>query len=280
MKKPLVTIYIPTKNRINLLARALASVIEQTYSRIEIIIVNDGGETVKTKEILTIIDKAHKIQIIELTESVGAPNARNIAIKAANGYFITGLDDDDYFLDDRVQKFVSNWNEKYAFISARSIANTKDKLNFFKDILIREKRVFTADSFFDENVVGNQIFTLTSRLNKQSFDSKLPALQDFELWFRLAKSYGPFLSLKNRTQIIDTEHGHTRITNLPRRESALKMVCKKHDLKKNRFRCLLLFWKVEFNKPLTMFDALYLLKKRRIKLVLLSLSKQIKLRLL
>lgn len=271
----LVSVYIPTKDRHDLLERAVLSVLNQTYENIELIIVNDGGASVKTERLKPYFSLFKSYQIIELDQSVGAPAARNIAIENANGYFISGLDDDDYFLQDRISYFVEEWDDKYAFLSARTKIEGFEKFNFIKDSIIRKKRVFSYKSFFDENVSGNQIFTLTERLKENKFDVSLPALQDFELWFRLSKVYGDFLSLKERTQVIDIGHGLSRITNLGRRDAALKKVIDKHQLNINDFRCLKLFWQVEFGINLSFNDCLFLIGKSRFKLLFVSFFRKL-----
>lgn len=92
----LVTIYIPTKNRLDLLKRAIKSVRDQTYSNIELIVVDDGSKD-GTREYLEKEHEAGLLRAIFHQESLGACVARNAAIELSQGEFITGLDDDDYF---------------------------------------------------------------------------------------------------------------------------------------------------------------------------------------
>ena len=92
----LVTIYIPTKNRLKLLNRAIESVKKQTYKDIEIIVVDDGS-TDGTTEYLAQEINSGTLKAIFNKKSLGACAARNKAIEMATGDFITGLDDDDYF---------------------------------------------------------------------------------------------------------------------------------------------------------------------------------------
>src|SRR3954469_6887531 len=107
----LVSIYLPTRNRRLLLERAIESALNQTYRNIELVVVDDGS-TDDTPLLLDKIRKADQPLISNRNErSLGPSPARNLAVKAAKGFFITGLDDDDEFTPDRIFRFVRHWNE-------------------------------------------------------------------------------------------------------------------------------------------------------------------------
>jgi len=102
--QPLVSCIIPTYNRANFVERAIQSVLNQTYKNIEVIVVDDGSED-NTKEVVLSI-KDERIKYIRLHRNFGAAFARNVGIANANGDFIAFLDDDDYFLPEKIEKQV------------------------------------------------------------------------------------------------------------------------------------------------------------------------------
>src|SRR3954470_16498002 len=104
----LVSIYIPTKNRLSLLKRAVDSVLAQTVRNIELIVVSDGSED-ETCDYIRSIKSDIQVQLIHNQKSLGACAARNQAIELAQGYYITGLDDDDYFMPHRIESFLNTW---------------------------------------------------------------------------------------------------------------------------------------------------------------------------
>ena len=127
-KLPLVSIYIPTKNRLKLLKRAINSVRAQTYPNTEIIIVDDGS-TDGTKEYLKTLEKESNIVVIYRDKSYGATDARNLAIKKSKGDFLTGLDDDDFILPDRIEYFVNFWeklNKPVAGLFDKTLVRSKN----------------------------------------------------------------------------------------------------------------------------------------------------------
>lgn len=96
----LISIYIPTHNRIELLKKAINSVLEQTYTNWELIVVNDAS-TDNTEEYLKKISSSDsRIRYFTNETPKGACYSRNIAIKNSSGKYITGLDDDDVFTKD------------------------------------------------------------------------------------------------------------------------------------------------------------------------------------
>ncbi len=115
--EPLVTIYIPTYNRVELLKRAIDSVLTQTYKNIEIIIVDDCSPDTTIQFLEKLTKKDSRVRYFQNEKNSGACVSRNKAILEAKGEFITGLDDDDYFLPNRVEDFVSYWKLNVTKIS-------------------------------------------------------------------------------------------------------------------------------------------------------------------
>ena len=107
----LVSTIITTHNRLDLLKRAVESVISQSYPRIEIIIVDDASDD-GTKEWcgnLVKENKSHRnIRFINIpkNKSRGGNYARNLGIGASNGDLVAFLDDDDVWLPEKIARQV------------------------------------------------------------------------------------------------------------------------------------------------------------------------------
>jgi len=100
-----VTVYIPTYNYASYIDKAVQSVLKQTISDWELIIIDDGS-TDNTQEILSKYRNDTKIRVIE-QENKGLNVANNIALRLANGRYIMRLDADDY-LDENALLILSN----------------------------------------------------------------------------------------------------------------------------------------------------------------------------
>ena len=98
MKK--VSVIIPFYNGIHWLCEAVESALNQTYSNIEIIIVNDGS----TEDITEFLKKFGDSIVYAYQKNQGAASARNYGIKLANGDYIAFLDADDIWLPTKLEK--------------------------------------------------------------------------------------------------------------------------------------------------------------------------------
>ncbi|MBM7702250.1 glycosyltransferase family 2 protein [Metabacillus iocasae] len=103
MNTPTVSIVIPTYNRLFALAELLESLSRQTYQDFEIIIVNDGGESI---DILQDVYAFLPLRIVSLTENVGHVEVRNIGVRHAAGEYIMLMDDDDLLLPTHIERMI------------------------------------------------------------------------------------------------------------------------------------------------------------------------------
>ncbi|MBU9712680.1 glycosyltransferase family 2 protein [Evansella tamaricis] len=101
--KPLVSIVIPTFNRLYPLAELIEALSRQAYQNFEVIIVNDAGEMV---DIIRDLYSELNITIVNLPENQHHVFARNTGVAQANGELIMLIDDDDIILDTHIETMV------------------------------------------------------------------------------------------------------------------------------------------------------------------------------
>lgn len=211
-----VSVYITTYNRIELLKRAVNSVLTQTYKNIEVIVADDGSSD-GTQEYLNELEKQGKLKAIlnKSEEPKGACYGRNKAIFAAEGLFITGLDDDDFFESWRVESFINHW-QMQNFESNSNVAGLFDsmiEITPTKTLKTHKRKIVTAQELRSANLIGNQVFTKTTYLRElNGFDESMPALQDWEMWIRLANRYGDFINILSNSYVVDASHNNSRIS--------------------------------------------------------------------
>jgi glycosyltransferase involved in cell wall biosynthesis len=207
----LVTVYIPTYNRLHLLQRAVDSVLKQTHRNVELIIVDDNSNDGTKEYLKALSEKDHRVIFRINSLNLGAGASRNIAISAARGEFITGLDDDDYFSEQRIQDFVQFWHRKkpeaVALFSSVIIRSNETEYTVDKKIPI----VCQSDLAYC-NYVGNQIFSPTQSLRQiHGFDAGLPAWQDLDCWYRVLEK-GSAERVDNESYVVDVSHQYERIS--------------------------------------------------------------------
>jgi glycosyltransferase involved in cell wall biosynthesis len=93
---PRVSAVIPTRNRPDLLQRAVLSVLQQSIADVEAVVVIDGPDPETLSMLSTIHDE--RLRVVALSESVGGSEARNIGVEQARGTWIGLLDDDDEWM--------------------------------------------------------------------------------------------------------------------------------------------------------------------------------------
>jgi glycosyltransferase involved in cell wall biosynthesis len=210
----LVTVYLPTRNRVDLLAKAVDSVLRQTHNEIELIVVNDAS-TDATADFLcqrSLVDS----RLIHFNNAVarGAPASRNLAIDKAKGAFVTGLDDDDEFLPERIGAFVDYWRLLEERGGRPACLFAQDIVFRNGEYLVTKRRGnVTAEDLFELNMLGNQIFAPKSHyVEVGSFDEQLPAWQDLDLFIRILSRFGRGHLLDMPTYLYDDSPRHDRIS--------------------------------------------------------------------
>ena len=186
----LITCVIPTHNRSKLLNRAIKSVLMQSYKGIEIIVVADGC-TDNTKDIINNINN-DLIRYIEINPAQGANYARNIGIENARGKYIAFLDDDDEWLEKKIEKQM----ELFARNKNLGLVYTGKQIIYMKEEIDYSSIPNDAGDLKDKILLSNIIGTTSSVMIKKcvfedvgKFDTQLQALQDYDLWIRICQKY-------------------------------------------------------------------------------------------
>ena len=121
---PKVSVIIPAYNTEAYIAKAIESVLEQTLTDIEVIIVDDASSD-KTVEVAKSFTDP-RLKVIVNQQNLGAAAARNRALRAAQGEWIAVLDSDDWYAPERLSKLVSLANERNADMIADDLYLIED----------------------------------------------------------------------------------------------------------------------------------------------------------
>jgi len=188
MTEDLVTVIIPVYNKVEYLQDSLSSVIDQTYSKIEIIIVDDGSNNYD--KIIRICNNfKKKIKIIKFKKNKGVSAALNAAILASNGKYINWLSHDDLFLPTKIEEQI------------RSLAGAEDKISITNFILWnvgknKKRKIFLEKQDFKdftENLLLKDIYNFCTLLVPKKlylnnyFNENLRHVQDYDMFLKLSK---------------------------------------------------------------------------------------------
>lgn len=120
--KPLISIIVPVYNVETYLAKCVDSILAQTYTNLEIFLVNDGSSDFCGKLCDEYAKEDKRIKVIH-KKNGGLSDARNVAIDVTTGEFITFIDSDDYVTDDYIMTLYS-LIEKYECKVSIALYNT------------------------------------------------------------------------------------------------------------------------------------------------------------
>ena len=112
-ESPLVSVIIPVYNAHNSIAKTLQSVINQTYTNLEIVVVNDGSTDESLDIIKTYAVEDPRIVVFD-KQNEGLVQARKSGIDIATGKYIQYLDSDDIMHEDAITRLVNKAEETQA----------------------------------------------------------------------------------------------------------------------------------------------------------------------
>ena len=211
--EPMVSVYMPTKNRAETAIRAIQSILNQTYKNIEIIVVDDGSDQDHYEKLSNFCSANKKVTLLKNQRQNGAPGARNTAILASSGVYITGVDDDDYWSSDRIDKFIKK-SKKYKMLYADDILVSENKQKKWK-----KNSKSTLKYMWIENKIGNQVFAEANLWKQTSlFDEDLKAGQDYDMWCRLLMICGEAHKIDGGEQFIQIS-GDDRISRIAKKDN-------------------------------------------------------------
>ena len=231
---PKVSVIIPTHNRANVIQRALHSVLHQTYENLEVIVVDDAS-TDNTAEIIHAINDK-RIIFLRQEARHGAAVARNIGIHQATGEFIAFQDSDDEWLNKKLEKQMAvmlQSSDAVGVVYSGFLRFEDKSAKYFPSKRVEPKSGSILRPLLSGNFVTTQAVVIRKQclLKSGLFDEKLPRLQDWELFLRLAELY-EFVCVDE--PLLVAFHSKKSITaDSTLFPVALKMLLEKHE---NKFR--------------------------------------------
>ncbi len=192
----LVSIITPAYNAAKLIPHTINSVLAQTYTEWEMIIVNDGSkdETIAVVEEFiaqnTNENGECKIKLIT-QENGGSAKARNTGIKAANGRYIALLDSDDVWDAEFLQSQLELMKQKDAVLVYGSYRRINEKgEEILRPLIATEKTDYKDMTWLNRVGCLTGVYD-TQKFGKIYFDESLKSLlDDYDYWLRIVQKCG------------------------------------------------------------------------------------------
>lgn len=182
--QPLVSVVIGTYNGSKWIIRAVDSMLNQTYTNIEIIICDDCSTDNTYSLLQNQYGTNNRVKLVQNEQNLGLNHTLNHCIDVANGTYIARMDDDDYSHPDRIAKQVEFLNNHPEYVLVSTSNNYFDETGIWGNNSAGGERskidIFLGRSFVHPTVVMRKDALL--EVGKYSTDKLNRRGQDYDLW--------------------------------------------------------------------------------------------------
>lgn len=233
----LVSVIVPAYNCENFITKTIESIIYQTYKHLEIIVVDDYS-TDKTSNIIKDFQKRdQRIKYHKLGKNSGAAVARNVAIKMAVGEYISFIDSDDLWKENKLEKQISFMrNNNYHFTSTNfemidSFGNDLNKI-------VRCKKKLDYNGILKQCPGNSTVIYNAQKLGK-FYTKDIRKRNDYLMWLQVIKKAEYLYGLD---------------------ETLTKYTVRKGSLSKNKFSLVSYHWHIYRDlEKLSVVKSIYLI---------------------
>ncbi|MFD1037204.1 glycosyltransferase family 2 protein [Virgibacillus byunsanensis] len=220
MDQPLVTVFIPLYNCEAYIQDALKSIIHQTYTNLEILIIDDGSTDNSVNIVNSYTDS--RIRLIKNRSNKGIPYTRNVGLEESNGEYMAIMDADDISYVTRIEKQVDFMENNLNIDAIGSYYNIFGG-RFNK---VMKPKSITSEEIKAGLVLLNRIANPTSFIRLETlrkygirYNSAYFVAQDYDMWVQISKVGNLFILpevlLKYRT-------GHSNITKKSKADKVIQ----------------------------------------------------------
>ena len=215
----LVSVVIPTHRRPTLVARAVKSVLAQTYQNFEIIVVNDGSDQ-QTTDILA-KETDPRLRVVQVPVARGHNGARNAGLENATGVWVAFLDDDDEWyplkLERQLELIAADPDPRNLIVSCRLVVQTPNRWlvqpqTLYDGSTPMSEYLFCRKSSHDYRHLQTSTLIASRELcTKSPFDSALKKHADYDFVLRAVTVHGTRVKMCGEPLVVwhhddDTTH--------------------------------------------------------------------------
>ena len=184
-----VSVIIPTFNRSEKVCRAVSSLLSQTFTDFEVIVVDDCSDD---ETVYSLAQFQGKIRLIRHPKNMGVSAARNTGIKASQGPLIAFLDSDDYWMPEKLETQVLFLRENPGISACQT-----DEIWIRNGARVNpmRKHIKPSGDIFEQSLKLCLVSPSAVMLRRPLidcvglFDEELPVCEDYDLWLRISCEY-------------------------------------------------------------------------------------------
>lgn len=218
-----ISVIIPNYNTSGLISQTLESLLAQTYTNWEALIVDDCSTDNSVEIIKSYVQKDKRIRLIQCTINNGGPAVpRNIGIAAAQGDYIAFLDSDDLWLPEKLKIQMDFMRSQKVLLSSTSYALIDEQGNDLNKI-VRSIPVMNFKTYLRNTSIGFSSSVVKRELLEGITFKKLSVAEDFSFWLDVFRKG-------------DTMFGIDKVL--------MKYRVQKKSLSSNKFKSARQIWKI------------------------------------
>ena len=188
--RPLVSVVLPTRDRRDRLCGALQSVLAQSYSNLEVLVVDDASTIPVADAVESVAKGDSRVRLFRLTKNSGAAVARNEAFSHARGDVIAFIDDDDLWKPEKLERqiqFLANHPDVGIVTSDFEVF---DERHPGRTVTYRGPRELSSEHMMWFCLPGSFSCNVVRRDavgNELWLDESFPSVEDWDMWVRCAR---------------------------------------------------------------------------------------------
>ncbi len=194
-ENPLISVVVPVYNAEVYLDRCITSIVNQTYTNLEIILINDGSSDSSASIIDSWAEKDSRIKVIH-KENEGDVATRNMGLDIFSGEYVIMIDNDDYIDADMIEYLYGLCVENSAdisrcgFMSFSAETDEGESVNYSEKITVlgkddyEKKIIDLLEAGYNSGVVWNKLYS-KSIISQHRMNKKDGAADDFLLNYRI-----------------------------------------------------------------------------------------------
>ncbi len=225
---PLITVVVPAYNRATTITDSVRSVQAQTYTKWELLVVDDGSSDGTPQIVAKLAQDDPRIRLIQQPRNGGAQAARNAGIRAGTGTWVAFLDSDDQYLPDSLEKrMILAKKENVCVVHSECYVIDPDGTKKVYGVPPITGSAYTT-LLSHEGPLYQGLLVAKNALQRIDFlDEHIMAFQEWDTSIRLARYY-PFAFETTPTFTYDCRHADAMSKDLLRGGRGYEQVFRKH----------------------------------------------------
>jgi hypothetical protein len=224
-RHPLISVVMPVYNRQQYVGAAIESILAQTFTDFEFIIVDDGSRD-ETVNVINAFDDP-RIQLVSLDANRGISHALNVAIGMATGDFIARLDSDDIAMPQRLERQLAHIQaHPQVGICGSSVSWVNEEMKTIPVWQASSNTAMCQAILACDIPFGHPTWMVRRQVYEMSlYQSELEPCEDYDLMVQVAP-YWQFTSLQEPLVVMREHPGRVSNTQLPLQPGRHKQICR------------------------------------------------------